>query len=214
MPGRNDGAKLVCRSRALKGRSRPREDVQTHFVSGRSLQGPFPEGFETIHFAMGCFWGAERLFWQMEGVHVTAAGYQGGFTPNPTYEEVCSEMTGHAESVMVVFDPARISLDTLLKTFWENHDPTQGMKQGNDIGTQYRSAIFVTSAAQLEAALASRQAFGRALAERGLGEITTQILKGQMFYLAEDHHQQYLAKNPDGYCSIRGTGVACPASAP
>jgi peptide-methionine (S)-S-oxide reductase len=175
------------------------------------LQGPYPEGFEQAVFALGCFWGAERMFWELgDAVYVTAVGYAGGFTPNPTYEEVCSGRTGHAEAVLAVFDPKRISYPQLLKTFWENHDPTQGMRQGNDVGTQYRSAIYTLSDAQAKAAAESRAAFGKALAAKGLGAITTEIAPAPEFFFAEDYHQQYLAKNPNGYCGLAGTGVSCP----
>jgi peptide-methionine (S)-S-oxide reductase len=182
-----------------------------HFVNRRPLKGPYPEGSERAYFGMGCFWGAERLFWTLDpGVLVTAVGYAAGVTANPTYEEVCSGMTGHNETVLVVFDPARVSYERLLKAFWEGHDPTQGMRQGNDVGTQYRSAIYVTSPEQKRAAEASREAYGRALAAKGMGTITTEILEAPAFYFAEDYHQQYLAKNPNGYCGLGGTGVSCP----
>jgi peptide-methionine (S)-S-oxide reductase len=196
---------------ALTGRPDPIATAETHFVTGRPLKPPFPEGVETAVFGMGCFWGAERKFWQLgEGIFVTAAGYAGGLTPNPTYEEVCSGLTGHAEVVLVAFDPAKISFATLLKTFWENHDPTQGMGQGNDIGTQYRSVIYAGTPAQREAAEASKAAFAKALSSRGYGPITTEISDRLQFYYAEPYHQQYLAKNPSGYCGLGGTGVACP----
>jgi peptide-methionine (S)-S-oxide reductase len=196
---------------ALPGRPYPIATAETHFVTGNRLKPPFPEGIETALFGMGCFWGAERRFWELgEGIYVTAAGYAGGFTPNPTYEEVCSGLTGHAEAVLVAFDPAKISYGTLLKTFWESHDPTQGMRQGNDVGTQYRSIILAGSKAQLEAAQASRAAYETVLAERGFGKITTEISARIDFYYAEAYHQQYLAKNPAGYCGLRGTGAACP----
>jgi peptide-methionine (S)-S-oxide reductase len=195
---------------ALSGRDGPMAIAPDHFVNGAPLKGPHPQGSETIYFGMGCFWGAERLFWQLPGVVVTAVGYQGGYTPNPTYEEVCSGRTGHTEAVMVVFDPARISLDALLKTFWEEHDPTQGMRQGNDVGTQYRSAIYTTSTAQAEAVSASRAAYEAALRKAGRGTITTEIAPAGPFYFAETYHQQYLAKNPNGYCGLAGTGVSCP----
>jgi peptide-methionine (S)-S-oxide reductase len=184
--------------------------ADTHFVSGRALKGPYPAGTQTIYFGLGCFWGAERLFWQLPGVHVTAVGYQGGSTPNPTYEEVCSGGTGHAEMVMVVYDPAVTSLETLLKTFWEEHDPTQGMRQGNDVGTQYRSAIYTTTSEQFEVASQSRARYADALKARGLGPVTTEIAAAKPFYFAETYHQQYLAKNPNGYCGLAGTGVSCP----
>jgi peptide-methionine (S)-S-oxide reductase len=195
---------------ALPGRAAAIPTARTHFVNGHPLKGPYPDGTEIAVFAMGCFWGAERLFWKVPGVQVTAAGYAAGITPNPTYEEVCSGRTGHAEVVQVVFDPRSVSYETLLKTFWENHDPTQGMRQGGDIGTQYRSGIYVTSDAQAAAAVASKEAYQQALNAKGLGTITTQIGAAGPFFFAEAYHQQYLAKNPDGYCGIGGTGVACP----
>lgn len=196
---------------ALPGRSTAIPTARSHFVNGRLLKPPFPDGTETAVFAMGCFWGAERKFWQLgEGIYITAAGYAGGSTPNPTYEETCSGLTGHTEVVLVAFDPAKISYEQLLKTFWESHDPTQGMRQGNDIGTQYRSAIYTTSEAQMQAAMASKAAYGAALAAKSLGEITTEIAPLRDFYYAEDYHQQYLAKNPAGYCGLGGTGVSCP----
>jgi peptide-methionine (S)-S-oxide reductase len=196
---------------ALAGRPHPIVTAETHFTTGKSLKPPFPEGIETALFGMGCFWGAERKFWELgEGIYVTAAGYAGGFTPNPTYQEVCSGLTGHAEVVLVAFDPAKISYGSLLKTFWENHDPTQGMRQGNDVGTQYRSVIYVGTPAQREAAKASKADFAKALSSRGFGEITTEIGDRLEFYYAEAYHQQYLAKNPRGYCGLGGTGVACP----
>jgi peptide-methionine (S)-S-oxide reductase len=181
-----------------------------HFVNGARLEPPFPAGSERALFAMGCFWGAERKFWQLPGVHTTAVGYAAGFTPNPTYREVCSGMTGHAEVVLVVFDPAAVGYDDLLRVFWENHDPTQGMRQGNDIGTQYRSGIYYFSDDQRRAAEASRDAYQRAIRAAGYGPITTEILSAPEFYYAEEYHQQYLAKNPGGYCGLGGTGVACP----
>jgi peptide-methionine (S)-S-oxide reductase len=182
-----------------------------HFVNGRALEGPFPPGLEPVLFGMGCFWGAERKFWQAgEGVFVTAVGYAGGRTQNPSYEEVCSGRTGHVEVVLVVHDPAVLPFSDLLRIFWENHDPTQGMRQGNDIGEQYRSVIFVYSAAQREAAEASRDAYQAALSAKGFGRITTEIAAAPPFFYAEDHHQQYLAKNPQGYCGLGGVGVACP----
>jgi len=202
---------LPSAAEALPGRAAALPTATTHFVNGRPLKGPYPEGFETAVFGLGCFWGAERKFWELgDGIHVTAAGYAGGPTPNPTYEEVCSGRTGHTEVVLVVFDPRRMSYDALLKTFWESHDPTQGMRQGNDIGTQYRSAIYATSEAQMAAARASKAAYEKALAARGYGAITTEIAPAGPFYFAEDYHQQYLAKNPGGYCGLGGTGVACP----
>ena len=195
---------------ALPGRASPMRAPERHFVSGRPLKPPFPAGLEQALFGLGCFWGAERKFWEAPGVHVTAVGYAGGHTPNPTYEEVCTGRTGHAEVVRVVFDPKAISYDALLRLFWESHDPTQGMRQGNDVGTQYRSAIYVYGDAQRHAAEASREAYQRALAKAGHGPVTTEIREDPEFYYAEDYHQQYLAKNPDGYCGLGGTGVACP----
>jgi peptide-methionine (S)-S-oxide reductase len=195
---------------ALPGRAAAIPTARTHFVNGHPLKGPYPDGTEIAVFAMGCFWGVERVFWKVPGVQVTAAGYAAGITPNPTYEEVCSGRTGHAEVVQVVFDPRSLSYETLLKTFWENHDPTQGMRQGGDIGTQYRSGIYVTSDAQAAAAVASKEAYQQALNAQGLGAITTQIGAAGPFFFAEEYHQQYLAKNPDGYCGLGGTGVACP----
>ncbi len=195
---------------ALPGRPEPIPTAETHFVNGRPLKGPYPDGLETAIFAMGCFWGVERVFWKVPGVYVTAAGYAAGMTPNPTYEEVCSGRTGHTEVVLVVFDPKVVTYETLLKTFWENHDPTQGMRQGNDIGTQYRSGLYVTNDAQAAAAVESKEAYQQALSAKGLGTITTEIAAAGPFYFAEDYHQQYLAKNPNGYCGIGGTGVVCP----
>jgi peptide-methionine (S)-S-oxide reductase len=195
---------------ALPGRSQAMPVPERHFVLGTPLVGPFPPGLKLIQFGMGCFWGAEKQFWQLPGVFTTAVGYAGGHTPNPTYREVCTGQTGHTEAVLVVYDPARISLDRLLATFWENHDPTQGMRQGNDAGTQYRSAIYAETPEDLQAATASRDAFQRALTASGYGAITTEIREAPPFYYAEDYHQQYLAKNPDGYCGLGGTGVTCP----
>ncbi len=195
---------------ALPGRAAAIPTATTHFVNGRPLHGPWPEGLESAIFAMGCFWGVERVFWKLPGVWSTAVGYINGLTPNPTYEEVCTGRTGHTEAVLVVFDPREITYAALLKTFWENHDPTQGMRQGNDIGTQYRSGIYTLSEAQAAAATASRDAFQGALSARGLGAITTEIVPAAPFFYAEAYHQQYLAKNPDGYCGIGGTGVTCP----
>jgi len=201
---------LPTPEQALPGRAAPLATAETHFVNGRPLQPPYPAGMEKALFGLGCFWGAERKFWQMEdGIWVTAAGYAGGITPNPTYEEVCSGMTGHNEVVLVVFDPKVTSYEALLKTFWESHDPTQGMRQGNDVGTQYRSGIYVFDEAQRKAAEASKAAYAQALAGQGYGPITTEILEAGPFYFAEDYHQQYLAKNPNGYCGLGGTGVAC-----
>ncbi len=181
-----------------------------HHVNGARLAPPFPEGLERAMFGMGCFWGAEKKFWPLAGVYTTAVGYAAGLTPNPTYREVCTGMTGHNEVVLVVFDPKKISYDTLLRVFWENHDPTQGMRQGNDAGTQYRSGIYVLDDAQREAAERSRDMFQEQLAKRGFGQITTEILPAPEFYYAEDYHQQYLSKNPNGYCGLGGTGVTCP----
>ena len=195
---------------ALPGRGRAMPVPKGHFVHGRPLQPPFPPGLEQAVFGLGCFWGAERLFWKLPGVITTAVGYSGGHTPNPTYEEVCSGRTGHAEVVLVVYDPELVSYETLLKTFWENHDPTQGMRQGNDVGTQYRSALYTYTDEQERAAYASRDAYAKALADRGLGPVTTEIREAPEFYFAEGYHQQYLAKNPAGYCGLGGTGVACP----
>ncbi|HUO54163.1 MAG TPA: peptide-methionine (S)-S-oxide reductase MsrA, partial [Rhodoblastus sp.] len=196
---------------ALPGRSEPIATAERHFVNGRALAAPYPDGMERILFGMGCFWGAERKFWQAgEGVYVTAVGYAGGSTPHPTYEEVCSGMTGHTEAVQVVYDPGKIELARLLALFWESHDPTQGMRQGNDIGTQYRSAIYTTSAAQNEAAEQSKALYQKALSDHGYGVITTEIAPAGEFYFAEDYHQQYLAKNPAGYCGLGGSGIACP----
>jgi peptide-methionine (S)-S-oxide reductase len=202
---------LPSAAEALPGRSTPIPTAARHFINQRALKGPYPQGLETAIFGLGCFWGAERKFWELgDGIHITAAGYAGGHTPNPTYEEVCSGRTGHNEVVLVVFDPKQLSYDTLLKTFWESHDPTQGMRQGNDVGTQYRSGIYVTSAAQRAAADASKAMYEKALKGRGFGAITTEILQAPPFYFAEDYHQQYLAKNPRGYCGLGGTGVSCP----
>ena len=195
---------------ALAGRDSPLPTALRHTISGTELKGPYPDGFERAIFGMGCFWGAERKFWSLPGVHVTAVGYAGGHTPNATYEEVCSGLTGHNEVVLVVYDPARISYEALLKVFWESHNPTQGMRQGNDVGTQYRSGIYVTSDTQRAAAEASKADFGSILRGHGFSEITTEIVDAPEFYFAEDYHQQYLAKNPSGYCGLGGTGVACP----
>ena len=195
---------------ALPGRAQAIPTSATHFVNGRPLKGPYPEGLEVAYLAMGCFWGVERIFWQISGVHVTAVGYQQGVTLNPTYEEVCSGRTGHTEAVLVVFDPKVVSYADLLKAFWENHDPTQGMRQGNDIGTQYRSGLYAVSDAQTKAAAASLETYQQALGRQGYGQITTEIAPAGPFYFAEDYHQQYLAKNPHGYCGIGGTGVTCP----
>src|SRR3972149_257327 len=195
---------------ALPGRAQAIPPAATHFVSGASLKGPYPQGAEVALFGLGCFWGAERKFWSLQGVHVTAVGYAGGLTPNPTYEEVCSGRTGHNEAVLVVYDPKRISYEQLLKTFWESHDPTQGMRKGNDAGTQYRSGIYVYSDEQRRTAEESKVTYERALEARGLKAITTEILPAPELSFAEDYHQQYLAKNPHGYCGLGGTGVSCP----
>ena len=196
---------------ALPGRSTAIPTARTHFVNGHALKGPYPDGLAMAMFGLGCFWGAERKFWELgDAVYVSAAGYAGGLTPNPTYEEVCSGRTGHTEAVLVVFDPKQVSFEALLTVFWESHDPTQGMRQGNDVGTQYRSAIYTYSEAQRHATEASREAYQRALTAAGRGAITTEIRSAPEFYYAEDYHQQYLAKNPMGYCGLGGTGVACP----
>lgn len=202
------------RDRALPGRAYAMPVPAKHYVNGRPLKGPFPEGMEIAIFGLGCFWGAERKFWQAgPGVYSTSVGYAGGYTPNPTYEEVCSGLTGHNEVVQVVFDPRQISYSALLKLFWESHDPTQGMRQGNDVGTQYRSGIYYTTPAQKQAAEASREAYQAALTQAKRAKITTEIVPAPDFYYAEDYHQQYLAKNPDGYCGLGGTGVSCPIGA-
>jgi peptide-methionine (S)-S-oxide reductase len=195
---------------ALPGRPEPIPTAATHFVNGRPLKGPFPEGLRRALFGMGCFWGVERKFWSLPGVWVTAVGYAAGHTPNPTYREVCSGMTGHNEVALAIWDPALTSYEALLKTFWEGHDPTQGMRQGNDAGTQYRSGIYVYDPAQRAAAEATRAAYGERLKAAGYGPVTTEILDAPPFYYAEDYHQQYLAKNPGGYCGVGGTGVSCP----
>jgi peptide-methionine (S)-S-oxide reductase len=195
---------------ALPGRATAMPVIPTHFVNGARIVPPFPDGMQRALFGMGCFWGAERRFWQAPGVYATAVGYAGGQTPNPTYEEVCSGMTGHTEVVLVVFDPARTSYDQLLAVFWESHDPTQGMRQGNDMGTQYRSAIYTFGAAQAAAARTSHDRYQERLRGAGHGTITTEIAEAPPFYYAEDYHQQYLGKNPDGYCGLGGTGVSCP----
>jgi peptide-methionine (S)-S-oxide reductase len=201
MPGPED---------ALPGREEPMPVPDRHFVNGHPIAPPFPEGMQTAVFGMGCFWGAERVFWQLPGVYSTAVGYAGGYTPNPTYEEVCSGRTGHAEVVLVVFDPDVVSYEELLRAFWESHDPTQGMRQGNDAGTQYRSAVYASNDAQRSAAEASRDLYQARLGEAGHGAITTEIREPQPFYYAEGYHQQYLGKNPNGYCGLGGTGVSCP----
>ncbi|TDO13852.1 MULTISPECIES: peptide-methionine (S)-S-oxide reductase MsrA [Halomonas] len=196
--------------RALTGRDTPLPTSGSHLVNGHAMQPPWPEGMQEIVFGLGCFWGAERLFWELPGVHVTAVGYAGGVTPNPTYEETCSGRTGHAEVVRVVFDPRQIDLETLLRVFWEAHDPTQGHRQGNDIGSQYRSIILTTTSEQRDLAQRSREAYAAALSHRGRGPVTTEIEPLEAFYYAEEYHQQYLAKHPGGYCGLKGTGVSCP----
>jgi len=202
---------LPAADEALPGRSTAIPTAREHFVLGRPLKGPYPEGLQMAMFGLGCFWGAERTFWELgDGIYTTAAGYAGGLTPNPTYEEVCSGRTGHNEVVLVVYDPKKISYQQLLKAFWENHDPTQGMRQGGDVGTQYRSGIYVFSPEQRAAAEASQAAYATALAAQRMGPITTEIREAPPFYFAEDYHQQYLAKNPNGYCGHGGTGVSCP----
>ena len=198
---------LISAEDALPGRDQPIPVVHNHYVSGQSIQSPFADNLQQAVFAMGCFWGAERRFWQQQGVVSSAVGYAGGFTPNPTYDEVCSGLTGHTEVVLVVYDPEVISFQALLKVFWESHDPTQGMRQGNDRGTQYRSAIYCTDQNQLDQALASAESVQNLLQERGYGEITSEICQAPSFYYAEDYHKQYLAKNPNGYCGLRGTGI-------
>jgi peptide-methionine (S)-S-oxide reductase len=206
----SDRTRMVTAETALRGRDTPIAVPERHFVLGTPLVPPFPEGFQSAVVGMGCFWGAERVFWQAPGVYTTAVGYAGGFTPNPTYEEVCSGSTGHTEAVLAVFDPAVTSYEEMLRLFWENHDPTQGMRQGNDAGTQYRSAVYFDGPAQQAAAERSRDAYAPLLRERGFGEITTEIAPAGPFYYAEEYHQQYLAKNPGGYCGHGGTGVSCP----
>lgn len=207
----NKKTEMIDAADALPGRTDQTMPVPaSHFVNGNPLTGPWPDGMETAVFGLGCFWGAERIFWQTPGVFSTAVGYAGGYTPNPTYEETCSARTGHAEVVLVVFDPAQVSYESLLRVFWENHDPTQGMRQGNDVGTQYRSTIYTTTPQQLDAALASKAMFEQRLQAAGYGTITTEIAPAGAFYYAEPYHQQYLAKNPNGYCGIGGTGVSCP----
>ncbi|MSU88428.1 peptide-methionine (S)-S-oxide reductase MsrA [Rhodobacteraceae bacterium 2CG4] len=195
---------------ALPGRAEPIPTAETHFVTGRPLKGPFPDGLEQVQFGMGCFWGVERMFWQLPGVWVTAAGYSAGQTPNPTYREVCSGQTGHNETVLVVYDPAQVGFEHLLKVFWEGHDPTQGMRQGNDVGTQYRSGIYWTTPAQRAAAEASLELMRTQFRDAGYGPVTTEIAEAGPFFYAEDYHQQYLEKNPGGYCGLGGTGVSCP----
>ena len=201
---------MPAATEALPGRSTPLQVPQTHYVNGRRIVAPFPAGLCEAVFGLGCFWGAERLFWQLPGVYSTAVGYAGGFTPNPSYEEVCTGLTGHAEVVRVIYDPGKIGYEDLLRAFWESHDPTQGMRQGNDLGTQYRSVIYVTDAGQRQAAEDSRRSYQARLAGAHMGAITTEVHDAPQFYYAEDYHQQYLAKNPDGYCGLKGTGVSCP----
>jgi len=202
--------KMPAPEEALQGRSEPMPVPEKHFVLGTPLKPPFPEGLELALFGLGCFWGAERKFWEKKGVYSTSVGYAAGLTPNPTYKEVCSGQTGHNEVVRVVYDPRVVSYEELLRVFWESHDPTQGMRQGNDVGTQYRSGIYVYGEAQRRAAEASREAYQQALKAQGYGAITTEVLEAPEFYYAEDYHQQYLAKNPGGYCGLGGTGVSCP----
>lgn len=210
MFGLGKKVEMPAASDALPGRDQAMRLTNRHYVHGAPILPPFPEGSAELVVGMGCFWGAERCFWQLDGVITTAVGYAGGFTPNPTYEEVCSGMTGHTEVVRVIYDPQKISLDRLLQVFWESHDPTQGMRQGNDRGTQYRSAVYVSEPAQLDRVLASRERFQNALSAAGRGTITTEIREAGPFYYAEEYHQQYLAKNPNGYCGLGGTGVSCP----
>jgi len=206
-------SQLLAAQSTLPGRAKAMPVPERHYVNGHPLTGPFPAGLELAQFAMGCFWGAERVFWQLPGVYSTAVGYAGGETKNPTYEEVCSGRTNHAEVVLVVFDPKVVAYEELLKVFWEGHDPTQGMRQGNDAGTQYRSAIYTYGDAQMKAATASKEMFEEALRQKGYGAITTEIRPAPDFYYAEHYHQQYLGKNPNGYCGLGGTGVSCPAGA-
>ena len=203
-------SRMIAPAEALPGRPVPLATATSHHVNGNPIKGPYPTGFQTAIFALGCYWGAERKFWQVPGVWVTAVGNAGGFTPNPTYDEVCSGMTGHAEAVLVVYDPAKVSYEQLLKLFFESHDPTQGLRQGNDVGSQYRSAIYWTSPAQRDQALAAKAMYEQALAAKGYGPVTTEIAEAGPFYFAEDYHQQYLARNPGGYCGLGGTGVSCP----
>jgi peptide-methionine (S)-S-oxide reductase len=206
-------ATIPSKQQSLPGRDVPIRAPEAHFVNGHRLESPFPDGLARALFAMGCFWGAEKTFWQLPGVYSTAVGYTAGHTLNPSYREVCSGMTGHTEAVLVVFDPRNISYDALLKVFWENHNPTQGMRQGNDVGTQYRSGVYCFDDEQLRAAKASRDAYQRQLSDAGYGAVTTKILPASEFYYAEEYHQQYLAKNPNGYCGHGGTGVSCPIGA-
>ncbi len=205
--------KLPDAANALPGRDNELPTAETHFVNGRPLKAPYPDNMQSIVFGLGCFWGAERIFWNTPGVYVTAAGYGGGITKNPTYQEVCTGLTGHNEVVLVVFDPAMVSLETLLATFFESHDPTQGMRQGNDRGTQYRSGIYTSSPKQKTAAIAIKSVYQKALSENARGQITTEVADLDNFYFAEEYHQQYLAKNPDGYCGIGGIGISCPLPA-
>lgn len=205
-----DKMKMVAPADALPGRAEPIPTAETHFLNGLPLNAAVPEGFAEAMFGMGCFWGVERKFWQVPGVWLTMVGYAGGYTPNPTYKETCTQLTGHNEVVRLIYDPAVVSYEDLLKLFWENHDPTQGMRQGNDIGSTYRSGIYTYTEAQAEAARASMAAYQQALTSAGRGRITTEILPAPTFFFAEDYHQQYLAKNPEGYCGIGGTGVSCP----
>lgn len=204
--------KMVSPEQALPGREETMPVPEVHFLSGNRIVPPFPEGMQLLDVAMGCFWGAERKFWQVEGVYATAVGYQGGFTKNPSYREVCSGATGHTEVVRVIYDPAKVSIDALMRVFWESHDPTQGMRQGNDVGTQYRSAVYTHTPEQLAAVQASQARYQQALSAAGRGEITTEIREAPPFYYAEEYHQQYLVKNPNGYCGLGGTGVSCPGS--
>jgi len=208
-----DAIAVPMPARPLPGRAEAMPVPELHFVNGARLRPPFPSGMEVAEFALGCFWGAERRFWQQPGVYSTAVGYTAGLTPNPTYREVCSGLTGHTEAVLVVFDPQRTGYREMLRVFWESHDPTQGMRQGNDVGTQYRSGIYTRSAEQMRLALASREAYQQALVAAGFGAITTEIRSAAAFYYAEEYHQQYLAKNPGGYCGLGGTHVACPVGA-
>ena len=201
---------MVTADKALPGRAEPLPTAQMHFISGLPLKSAVPEGMAEAMFGMGCFWGIERVFWQTPGVWLTMVGYAAGFTPNPTYKETCTQLTGHNEVVRVIFDPSVISYENLLKVFWENHDPTQGMRQGNDVGSTYRSGIYTYGAAQLAAATASKARYSDILSKAGFGAVTTEVLPAPVFYFGEEYHQQYLAKNPDGYCGVRGTGVSCP----
>jgi peptide-methionine (S)-S-oxide reductase len=208
LAGRKDA--MPTKENALPGRATAIPTAETHFVNGRPLKGPYPDGTETALFGLGCFWGAERVFWKIPGVYVTAVGYTAGMTPNPTYREVCTGMTGHNEVVLVVYDPKTVRYEALLKAFFEAHDPTQGMRQGNDIGTQYRSGIYVADESQRKAAEAAKATYATALKAKGYGQVSTEIVDRPPFYFAEDYHQQYLAKNPNGYCGLGGTGVTCP----